>query len=215
LFGMYNYEDFQYYLNHKNTLVVVWCGTDGLMLSENKAKILKSKSAIHIAKSKFISTDLARYNISHRILPVTWQIPEINLLPRGENIFHYGNNNQSKFYGENYLPLIEKITGLNIIRTTINTYSKEDLKDIYAKCFIGLRLTNHDGVPNTVIELGMMGRRCIYNGELPNAIPWNNIDDICANIMKEYNNKNVRDEEKIAKSVKKFIDIDDDWLNVA
>jgi hypothetical protein len=57
---------------------------------------------------------------------------------------------------------------------------------VYSQCFLNLRLTPHDGCPNTNIEMGLMGRRSIYNGDLPASIPWTSVDDICQNIMLEY-----------------------------
>lgn|SRR4030067_1437251 len=213
LFGMYNMEDYRYYLSHRAPMVVVWCGTDGLMLKENMVEMLKCKIVKHIAKSKFISNDLSRYGIDHLILPVSWQTLEINPISRGEKIFHYSSG-QNNFYGDAYLPEIRSKTGCEIIETTINTYTKDMLKKVYGDCFIGLRLTKHDGIPNTVIELGMMGRRCIYNGDIPNAIPWLNIDDICENVKKEYCRRNEDDIQKVAEETAKYIDIGDGWLNV-
>jgi hypothetical protein len=35
--------------------------------------------------------------------------------------------------------------------------------------------------------MGLMGRKSIFNGNLPNSIKWNSVDDIYQNIMKEYN----------------------------
>ena len=213
LFGMYNPADFQYYLSHTDAMVVVWCGTDSLMLTMDRSKMLKSKYAIHIAKSNFISTDLDKYGIVHTVLPISWQLPDLQACPRGENIFHYGNSRRNNFYGESYLSAIQQRTGFKIIGAQINTYTKEQLIEIYRSCFIGLRLTKHDGVPNTVVELGMMGRRCIYNGDLPNAIPWKGVDDICESIIKEYNHRDADDTVLIEQAVKKYIDIGDGWLN--
>jgi len=212
-FGMYTLGDFDCYLHHKGEIIVVWCGSDCLMLDVKKAEIVKSKPATHIVKSKFMSDDLKKHNIEHKILPVTWQEPDLVAVPRGNCIFHYGNG-INNFYGDDYLPEIRKRTGLKVIQTTKDTYTREQLIVYYANCFVGLRLTPHDGIPNIVMEMGMMGRRCLYNGYLPNAIPWRNIDDICASIMEEYRLRDINDTEEISKEMKYFIDIGHNWLFV-
>ncbi len=44
-------------------------------------------------------------------------------------------------------------------------YSREQLiAEIYPRCFLGLRLTMHDGGANGVQELGMMGIKSVWNG---------------------------------------------------
>jgi hypothetical protein len=214
LFGMYHDDDYQFYLSHRKQKIVVWCGSDSMMLNNRRAAILRlRKEAIHIAKSKFISDDLKKYNIPHTVLPVTWQVPDLRPAPKGDRIYHYGEG-RNNLYGNSYLPLIEERTGFSIIKTTANTFTREELRKVYADCFIGLRLTKHDGVPNTVVELGMMGRRCLYNGGLPNAIPWININDICESIVNEFNRREVGDMEKVSGEILRYIDIGDEWLNI-
>jgi len=84
--------------------------------------------------------------------------------------------------------------------------------EFYKRSFIGLRLTQHDGLPNTVIELGLMGRRCIYNGDLINAINWRNIQDIIKIINTEklkIGQINIQMANKMANS----LNLDNSWLD--
>ena len=83
----------------------------------------------------------------------------------------------------------------------------------YKSCFIGLRLTTHDGLPNTICELGLMGRRCIYNGQLPHSIPYSNADDIVESIEREFKSRN-EDNTLIANDMYDYLNIGDDWLYV-
>jgi hypothetical protein len=62
------------------------------------------------------------------------------------------------------------------------------MPDVYANCFIGLRLTSGDGNANTVQEFNSMGIPIIFNGD--GGIPWINSEDIIENINKYYNKKN-------------------------
>jgi len=215
MFGLYNDVDYKYYLTYPGPIIVVWCGSDSMRISDPVARLIKSREAKHIAKSKFISEDLEKFKIKHEILPITWQTAVLFPTPRGEYIYQYSSIGMiSEFYGDHYIPEIKERTGFDIIRCAHGLYDRTVLNDIYAKYFIGLRLTFHDGVPNTVVELGMMGRRCLYNGNLPNAIPWKNIDDICENIIYEYKNRQQDDTRQISEAMKKFINIGDNWLNI-
>jgi len=210
-FGMYDDADYKAFSQYNSKIIVVWCGSDTMFINPERAKILKTKDATHIVKSEFMSADLNKYKIPHKILPISWQRFNLTAVPRGHRIFHYGIG---KAYGIQYIPEIEKRTGFEVVVTNATMYSKERLYEIYKSCFIGLRLTLHDGLPNTVIELGMMGRRCLYNGGIPNAIKWNGINDIVHSILSEYKNREISDEDDVEKAVKNYINIGEEWLNV-
>jgi len=86
------------------------------------------------------------------------------------------------------------------------------MHEVYTKCFIGLRLTAHDGFPNTVAELGLMGRKCAWNGASPNAIPWQSVDDLVAAIRTESESIGQENAE-LAARVRGYLDIGRDWLS--
>ena len=206
MFGMYKKDDQQFYLKHKGPIIVAWCGTDGLRIDP---QLIKSRDAIHIAPSSFIMQDLEEHNISYKYVPFTPALTNISPHPRGDIIYFYGKRN---IYHPEYIPVIKKRTKLEIIHTQHNTYTPTQLIEIYKKSFIGLRLTDHDGVPTTVVELGLMGRRCIHNGITPHSLKYNNIDEICELILLEYQNRHKTDYMQIANDWDKFINIGDDWL---
>ncbi len=212
-FGMYYDSDYSFYVNHKGLVVVVWCGGDSMEIDKNKSLILQSRpDAIHYAMGSFIGDDLAKAGIPHTILPVTPTSPDIDPEPRGDAIYCYGLK-----YPEVYnIELAQKVaqkTGHKIILTDSKTLSREELMQAYKDSFIGLRLTKHDGLPNTVLELGMMGRRCVYNGDIPHSIKWNSFDDICETVQTEYKKRH-EPNKHISDDIKKYISISDDWLNV-
>ena len=62
--------------------------------------------------------------------------------------------------------------------------------------------------------MGMLGRRSIFNGDSPSSIPFKNIDDIVENVKKEYANRHVDDIKEVSDSVKDYLNIGDQWLNV-
>ena len=89
--------------------------------------------------------------------------------------------------------------------------------ELYKKCFIGLRFTSHDGLSNTVCEMGAMGRKMINNGDTPNCIPYdlNNIDKIVDDINQEYERSrgDLFRASVISNQVNEFLNIGDDFLN--
>ena len=211
MFGLYYPEDYSLYRRYKGEVIVVWCGNDArTKLTRATAALVKSRTARHIAMGKFISNSLKKHGIANIILPVCPTIMRKRPVPRGDKLYFYGRRN-TDLYGDKFLPEIERRTGLEIIKTYLTTYTSEELQEIYSQCFLGLRLTLHDGLPNTVVELGLMGRRSIYNGGTPHSIPWTGIDDICESIMKEYKERK-DDNTKIANDWENYLNINDKWM---
>ena len=210
--GLYNNKpDYEFIKKYKGPILLRWCGSDAKSLRKDKVDLIKSfKNIKHISISRFISKRLKYFGIDFIELPLTSTNINLNPAPLGDSVYFYGGSK----HGEEFVGEIERRTGLNIIKTKLDTYSKEELLEIYERCFIGLRFTKFDGLSNTVLELGLMGRKCIYNGGLPHNIEWDGIDDICENIMKEYENREKTDYNKISQDFKKFLDIGDDWLKI-
>jgi hypothetical protein len=215
---MYKREDFESCIRHHNLVIVVWCGSDGIKIRRNRkgVKMLRGrKNIIHYATSKWISDDLTSVKIPHKILPITPASVNLSACPRGDKIYiYYGSDSKKEFYGHPLAEEVEKRTGIEVVYAAHDSYSHNDLIEVYKQCFIGLRLTKHDGVSVTAIELGMMGRRCIFNGDSPNSIPWTDLDDICESVMKEYNNRHLKDYEQVSEETKKYLNIGNEWLNV-
>lgn len=211
--GLYNQQDYIKLIQHNSHKTVVWCGTDATMINKNFKNLLSRAGEIrHIAKSKFVSETLSKHGIKHILLPITPTIPIKNYKPKGENIYFYSGNNKKK-YGGDFVDQIKKITKYKIIETNKNTYKSKELEKIYESCFLGLRLTKHDGLPNTVLEMGLMGRNCIHNGNTPNSIGYKTLDDIIEIIDSEYEKRN-ENSEKIVDDVYDFLNISDEWLKI-
>lgn len=210
-FGLYNIMDYKEFELHRGKAIIIWCGTDVLKIEKFKEFIPKIKTVTNIAISKFISDDLKKLNIRHKLIPITPTKNIKNLKPKGENIFFYGGLD-NKFYGGDIVERIKNKIPYKIIIAKHNTYTKEELELIYESCFLGLRLTKHDGLPNTVCELGLMGRMCLYNGDLPNSISYINDDDIIQKIKLEYQNRN-KDNTEIVDKMYDFLNIDNNWLH--
>jgi len=212
MFGMYRREDFDFYAKYPGDIMVLWCGSDGMKLKSWGAKIINSKSARHVVSSKFTHDDLNRFGISHEIIPFTPAMPNIQLRPRGDAVYHYGTYDND-FYKNSWINKIRCKTGLRVISAVKTSFTQKELVDVYADCFVGLGLTDHDGLPTTGVELGLMGRRIVHNGFCPHSIPYKTIDDVCEAIMAEFDNRH-EDNAQIAKDWNDYINIGDKWLSI-
>jgi hypothetical protein len=209
--GLYTMQDYMSLINHKSHKTVVWCGSDAQHMNKN---LIKQAGKIrHIAKSKFISETLTKQGIPHIVLPITPTSPVKNYKEKkGENIYFYRGENRKK-YGGDLVDIIKERTNYNIIEADSKTFNEGELNSVYESCFMGLRLTKHDGLPNTVLELGLMGRNCVHNGNTPNSLNYGTVEDIISHIDNEYNKKN-DNSEGVVDDVYNFLDINSDWLNV-
>jgi len=216
MFGMYNVFDWHFFQMHRYPMIVVWCGNDSKKITPLRQRMLLAKRRVkHIATSKIISLDLEAMSIPHEVVPVSPAVIDIEPCERGESIYcYYGMETKKKFYGVPLAEQVEKRTGMKVIYAAHDTYTRAQLMDVYKECFIGLRLTPRDGVSVTAVELGMMGRRVIFNGDTPSAIPWKGIDDICQSVQKEYDKRHKDDTKEVSRQVKNYLDIGTEWLKI-
>jgi hypothetical protein len=213
IFGMYRDEDYVVYQRHRGGIIVVWCGSDGMQITKKRKRIIKSQPrARHIVTSIYTAKDLSVSGIPYIIRPITPAPNIIDLQPRGDNLYCYTGNDPA-FYNKALAEEVGVRTGLKVIYADCNTYSKQELWEVYKSCFMGLRLTLHDGVPTTVIELALMGRRSAFNGGIPGSIPWRNIDDLCETVLKEFELRHQPNDD-IAKSMYDYLNIDNSWLRM-
>lgn len=207
IFGMYRDHDLYMYERHPSELIVVWQGSDALKLPWIDR--IKAKKAKHYAISHWIKQSLDNYGIENELLPISATIDDLECCPRGDSVYFYSSDQSfesSSHYGEEMIEEIKHITGLNIIRATLNTYNREELIEVYKQCFVNLRLTVYDGCPNTNLEMGLMGRRSFFNGHIPHSIKWDNVYRLCDDLVREYECRH-QDNRYISSDIKKFVNI--------
>jgi hypothetical protein len=200
IFGMYRPDDLDIFTFHKGELIVVWQGMDSKDLLYEWQLKLRAKMAKHYSISHWIKNSLDFYGIPNELKYISATIANLEPCRCGNSIYFYSSNlshESASYYGEDMIEEISERTGLNVIRTYHGLHTKDELIEIYKECFINLRLTTYDGCPNTNLEIGLMGRRSIFNGDIPHSIPWGSVDDIVYNVIKEYNNRHIFDNQKI------------------
>ena len=213
-FGLYRKQQ-HVLLSHRAMAVIVWTGTDVLHMKSNPtflSHVRKRRNTYHVAISNFIEEDLCALGIPFISLPV---IPvnndDIKPEPLGKCVYMYTSEKAPQIYGDKYLQEIkQKLPDIKFITATAHTFTRNELLNIYKKCFLGLRLTQHDGLSNTVIELGLMGRKVVWNGNTPNAIHYTSVHDIVRKIKTEQ----IKEQDKtISEKVKNYITLTEDWMD--
>lgn len=211
--GCYNPpEDFSTIMSHKALGVLIWGGTDADIITAEKLRRLKGKENIkHVALSGFIARDLNKAGIPHVRIPLTIAPRVMEPFPLGDKVYCYAPKTSYKYYGGHVLDKVMKLLpDVEFIVTSPRDYSKEKLLELYKKCFIGLRLTGHDGFPNTVAELGLRGRRCVFNDDVPTAIPWTDAESVVKIIENE--KRLTPGPQKVAQDMYDYLDISYDFL---
>jgi len=214
-FGCYP-KNIRIILAHNSLAVVVWRGSDGYRLKKgNKlyTEIFRRKNIKHIVISSFLEEDLRKWEVPFISLPIC-HVPlnQFHHVKLGNKIYIYNYKRRCDLYGQKIIDsVLASLPEIEFLPTFWGKHSLEDMQSIYKQCFIGLRPIKHDGLSNTVIELGLTGRRCIYNGSLPNAIHWKSVDDIVSSIREEYKKIGTKN-ESVAKEVLDYITISDNWL---
>ena len=223
-FGMYRNEELNLVLNHRHKCLIIWGGSDALKFKAKSKSLVypffrNSSKIFHIAQSKWISDDLKSLNFKHKLLPwYSLTKSKFTCKEKGNCIYIYL---PTRFYGADLFEKLKKklngkyefiIGGGNLRKEQRIPYDK--MPEIYSKCFIGLRLVPHDGLGSTVQELGLMGIKCVHNGNSPSALNYKNIDDIIKHIENEAKTIGLKDEE-LSKKVDKYLNIDSSFFKVA
>jgi len=215
-FSSWNFRSIR---EHNSFGLVIWRGSDIIKMGKRLKTIKKMKNIYHVAISSFIANDLDKYGIKYKFIPIVGvNLKYFKPSLMGNEIYTYvPDTNSNKYYnryGMENIKKIEKKCKYRIKITSPNQYNRKDLVKIYDKCFCGLRMTKHDGLPSQVIEMGVMGRKSFYNGNIPGAIKWNenDIDKILEGIEKEAQKIGTIDLE-YSKRIEKFIDVGSEWLD--
>lgn len=182
-FGCYSHLAKTEIMNNTSLVVVVWAGGDSLRLHENMAFVEyclnNTNRVFHIAHSWWIQKDLEKFGIpfiDKVILPRNLEPFQYSENP-GANVYHYTTSDKTRqwFYGTDIVKTLrdkwEKPKGYPGFHMTVSSgYSLGELVQLYEDSFIGVRLTEHDNMALSCIELGLMGRPSIFNGNIPGAI---------------------------------------------
>jgi len=191
-FGMYSNKDIQILEKHNGIKFLIWGGTDCNWNYDFRCKnieIIKNiPNVYHIAISKDIQERLHLKYLKTLFLDLNLVDKKLfkPVSKKGDSIFIYNGYIKGKegLYGEKiYKIIVKKLNNFKFIYSNELNSPYEKMPEIYAKCFIGLRLTEHDGNANMVQEMKAMNIPVVHNLS-DYGLKWNNIDDIIKYINK-------------------------------
>jgi len=201
-------------IKHREALtVIIWTGTDANRIKDY-IPVLSRENVFHISTSVFINKDLERAGLKYKYLPIVVNsYPDLVPVKKGDSIFFYqGSTSHRKTYR---LPMVKSIMkefpDTPLIVVSNNSHKWEDLKKVYAKCFLGLRLIAHDGICHSAIEMGLMGIKTVSNHKMPHTISYATRPNII-NIIESERKKIGEVDLLTARKLRDYIDIPDNWL---
>ena len=216
VFGCYDGEDYKVVLDHaKNNIVVIcWAGSDSMRHGQMQ-KLIGVKNIFHISSSAWTNKDLEAVGLPYTYIPLSVGVyNDIKSEKLGEKIYVYTSKTNPNFYGKGfYEQLIQKYGKDKFIIADSSTFNRSELIEAYKQSFIGLRLVEHDGLSETVAELGLIGRNVIYNGDTPNALNYETFDDICRIIDNE-SKKIGTYQNEVTENMQQYLKVDSEWLKV-
>lgn len=222
-----------------NPIVIVWSGSDSTRLHEVGwfVDFLKQHKdrIFHIAHSHWIQTDLKHFGldiIDKVIFPVDLKNFKFEG-QKGTSVYHYGEQKvRPWYYGTDKIKELKKKWATpNIYITGPGVYRKEEVYEMYKDSFIGVRLTEHDNMALSCVEMGLMGRPSIFNGNIPCAIPYmenpytyyeprtrtqwiwqdESLMPKVANMILE--RRDLEPDKLLAEEMREFVYDDEEWLN--
>ena len=191
-FGMYSGKDIKTLKNHKGYKFLIWGGTDCNWNYKDRVNnfdvINKIPDLYHIAISKDIHARLLLKNVESIFLDMNLIDKELfrPVSKKGESIFIYNGFTKGNeyIYGEKiYIEVVKILPMFKFIYSNELNLPYEEMPKIYRKCFIGLRLTEHDGNANMVQEMKAMNIPVVHNLS-DYGLKWNGVDDIIEYINK-------------------------------
>lgn len=211
-FGCYTMVDLMKIVNHQGLAVIRWCGQDAFDF-RHWHMIRHCHHVSPLAKVReWIGESSGRH--------CCWIPPEnlnmeMNPTPKGSKVYAYVPASFPEYHG------IDIIKNLSIDYEIIfgdGAYSRDKwyggIADrYYDESFVGLMLSPFAGGGQSVLDMGLRGRKCITNViPMPNAIPWSSIKDIEQAIKKEALGIGQTNRE-LTERVFNAIDKDYEWLN--
>jgi hypothetical protein len=213
--GCYNEAQLKLLRAHRALGLMVWLGTDAL-LQMGRPLWKRRDNFRHIAIGPWIERDLKRHGLPYRRINLYGSplLEQLHPTQRGRLVYSYVPQRRDAFFGG---PLVRRVrTAMTEVQFHVQRdlgVKRSEMPALYARCGLGLRLTkSHDGGCETAIELGLMGRRTIYNGDMPSAIEWSGLDDIRDAIEAELDGGAIPSEEEVADATKRYVEWGTDWL---
>ncbi|MBV9217129.1 MAG: hypothetical protein JO053_13245 [Acidobacteria bacterium] len=199
----------------------------------NVDEVKKLERVVHVSRSSFTDQSLREFGFSFVRVPwLPMDMSQYHPVTKGDSIYIYTSPGFEWYYGSAlYEQVVERYPDINFIFACCKagldspgylkdrskhrpTYHerKDLIENVYPRCFLALRPTVHDGIANTVQELGLMGIKTVHNGDGPSCLRYQTVDDICAHIERERDFIGTRD-DALAEKMREYLTPDPWFLN--
>lgn len=204
-FGVYSKEDIDILHSLKENKYILFKNVDiDILFSDKKLKEYfdEVNNKYILSCSQNVSDRLKHYGYYDYIdIEIDLVDNEIfkNVENKGNSIFINNGFNKNKpyYYGKNIIDeLVERNPNYNYIYSNELDISYDKMIEIYKKCFIGLRVSNGEGLCLMENEMYSMGIKTINNNSV-NGLKWKSVEDIETIIKNEY--LKIIDNERIMK----------------
>jgi hypothetical protein len=202
--------------------VLVWIGSDAIHALRNPElykQVLFKPGVKHIVINESLG-DMLRWGFGVKVeyLPITpMDYSAFGVRENyGQKVFGYAPKKNGYVYQRDLMLQLQYLLskkGIEMLLLEDHNISHIEMPDIYAQCFCGVRLTVNDGLPNTIVEMGLMGMRTVCNVNWPSAIPWYSLGDVLSHIEYEYKHPMNNDSrQRCAGRVVDKLNIGEGWL---
>ncbi len=185
-FGCYSAARRRLIERHRGPAIIVWLGSD--FQAQGAHAVWRRPNMFHVAIGPWLEAELRAVGFSYRRVNLVGS-PLVDTLrsePHGDAVYCYLPEKRREFYGGDVLDEVRRaLPDVEFIVHNGTEVDRADMPAVYRRCYIGLRLARHDGGSEGVIEMGLMGRRSVHNGDTPASINWSTVDDIVGHIKTE------------------------------
>lgn len=168
-------------------VIIHWVGTDVLRVKKKPLvrEIIKRVANLHLAVSPWLVDELREIGIKATVIPlIPTYLPKVDITWPSDKFVHvYLPEGKEVFYGaEDTFNLARQMPNVKFLITANSgkgmpqlpnvTYLGwvEDMEIVWSKVRVYLRLTEHDGMPLTVIEALQRGKYVVWSYEFPSCI---------------------------------------------
>jgi glycosyltransferase involved in cell wall biosynthesis len=175
-------------------LVVHWIGTDVMLCAEwfqrRVSSLRLAKRFVHLADAPWLVDELAEVGIQAQFAPVVSEKLFRYLgtappgLPDSFTVLAYMADDRAVFYGwQGVLQLAKDFPEIEIlIARAVGAFAKEhppnikflgwidNMRDVYERCTVLVRMTEHDGLSNMIQEALALGRHAVWTYRFPGVL---------------------------------------------
>lgn len=213
--GCYTDKDQEYITDHKGFKVLHWMGQDAIN-AVFYGRYLDLANVNQVAFHPNILSVLAPYLTVKKIHP--WTVGDWTVTPLGDNVIAYCPPSALDYHKWDIIFKLRE-RGIRVLLSEGSIPQDQWMQgpgdEFYDRSYLGLVLNGFAGGANTIMQLGLKGRKVVTNVlDLPHCIPFKNINDIINAIAE--NRKLVNQmPDKMAAEVYNSLDRSYDFLNLS